>query len=265
MEGPALHRADHGRRATGVDDRVRRCVEFGEKVHDRAAPPDRAVFAGDPQPFDGEGAGGAGGAEVAKAEGGGYVGARRRELVGQVLQRRAADAAADEQRVGDALRGERAAQRPGQIDCLPHLEPGESLAARASRFDEQAGPVAVHGEQRERPAQQETTAGHRHHDELTRRRLLGDSGRHELERRERAEAAHRGDAAVGSLRPLIAVRVVVRGLGCHCASVALCRSCRQCTCTRGRRAASMAETAADAPASVVMLGTPLRSAVVRIS
>src|SRR5450759_3274346 len=74
-----------------------------------------------------------GGAEVAKPEGGGDVGTRRRQLVGKVLQGRAADAAADEQRVGDALRGERAAQRPGQIDRLPHLKPSQPLAAGAPR------------------------------------------------------------------------------------------------------------------------------------
>ena len=84
--------------------------------------PDAAVFGGHPEAVDAEGAGGASGAEVAEAEGGGDVRARRRQRVGEVLQWRAADAAADEQRVGDALDREGAAQRAGEVDGLPHLQ-----------------------------------------------------------------------------------------------------------------------------------------------
>ena len=97
-------------------------VERGEQVDDRAAPAHAAVLGGHPEALDAEGAGGPGGAEVAEAEGGGDLRARRRELVGQELQRRAADAAADEQRVADALRREGAAERPGEVDGVAHLE-----------------------------------------------------------------------------------------------------------------------------------------------
>ena len=227
--------------------------------------PDAAVLGGHPEPVDVEGAGDAGGAEVAEAEGGGDVRARRRQLVGQVLQRGAADAAADEQRVGDALRGERAAERPGEVHAVAHLELGEPLAAGAARLDEEADAVAVHGEQRERPAQQEAAAGHGDHDELPGGGAPRDARRDELDGRERAEVAHAGDPAVGGLRPLGVVAVRLCWCAVHRQSVAACRSCRQCTCTRGRWSASIAETAAEAPASVVMEATPLRSAVVRIS
>ena len=67
------------------------------------------------------------------------------------------------------------------------------------------------------------------------------------------------------LRPLGVVVVRLCWCAVHRQSVAACRSCRQCTCTRGRWSASIADTAAEAPARVVMEAMPLRRAVVRIS
>ena len=116
--------------AAGVHGGAGRDVQGGEQVQHRAGLPHAAVLGGHPQAVDAEGAGRTGGAEVAEAEGGGDVGARRRQLVRQALQRGAADAAADEQRVGDAVRGERAAERAGDVDRVADVEPREPLAAR---------------------------------------------------------------------------------------------------------------------------------------
>ena len=135
----------------------------------------------------------------------------------------------------------------------------------AARLDEQADPVAVRGEQRDGTAEQEPAPGHGDHDELPGGRAPRDARRDELDGGEGAEVPHAGDPAVGRLRPLRVVAVGLCVSAAHAHSTVACRSCRQCTCTRGRLAASIADTAAEAPASVVMDATPLRSAVVRIS
>ena len=87
------------------------------------------------------------------------MGSPRRQLVREVLQRRAADAAADEQRVGDAVRRERAAERAGDVDGVADVELREPLAAVAARLDEQTDAVAVRGEQRDGPPEQESPPG----------------------------------------------------------------------------------------------------------
>ena len=90
---------------------------------------------------------------------------------------------------------------------------------------------------------------------------LGD----ELDRREGAELPHAGDLEQWDVSAHCEWSPWLSAAPLHAHSTAACRSCRQCTCTRGRLAASIAERAAEAPASVVMDATPLRRAVVRIS
>ena len=89
-----------------------------------AGPPHAAVLGSHPEAVDAERAGRAGAAEVAEAERCGDVSACRRQLVGELPQRRAPDAAADQQRVGDPVRRERAAERAGDVYGVADVEAG---------------------------------------------------------------------------------------------------------------------------------------------
>ena len=124
------------------------------------------------------------------------------ERVAQVLQRSAADTAADEESIADAVDREGAAQRAREIDGVSHGETGEPLGAGAAPFDEQPDALSTHGEQRQGPAQKEAAPRHGDHDELPGRGFRGDPGCGEVEGRERAVVPHLSHAAVGRLGPL---------------------------------------------------------------
>ena len=184
-------------------------MEAGEDVDDGAAPPDAAVLSRDPETLDGERPGCSRSPEIAEAEGRRDARSGVGELLGKELQRSAADAAADEQGTGDAVHREGAAQRAGEVDLVAHLLLAKTLAPRSPGLDKQADAVAAHGEERERPAEEKATPGHRDHHELPGRRLGGGLRGHDLELAEGAEVADARKAPVDGLRPQLGTGVLL--------------------------------------------------------
>ena len=148
---PALHGAIIGRGTAGVDDGPGRHVEAASRSVTVPRPPDGAVFARHPQPLDRRSAGGARGRKSRKPKAA-VTWRRHRKLVGEVLQRCAADAPADEQRVGQPRNGNAVPSGPASSTPVADIEAGERARCRRRVPRPGSDAIAAGAEEREWPA-----------------------------------------------------------------------------------------------------------------